>query len=299
MSIINNAHPGSQIRLICLIDRVLNRRSVKRPIPLQELMEVCRPANLPKTETGQKRFKENLEFWLEEGLWQKDDTGILQKDASTREQDLPSRVLNVCINQNQNKSILEGNRIEPFLRSISILLVQDPLTFQGQMRGAPRHLISGEDVEDAIKSMVPSLHINASNEGKTLLEWGEFTGFLEPFANGKIVDPTRAISPFLPEIFSETESFSIREFISALSQKLPMLDTGRYRRETESLMEKNGWNAPLENRVSASLSHALLRLRAEYRIVLDQPSDDISSMILTKTNGEDFPVGRVRYRGDR
>lgn len=300
MSIINNAHPGSQINLVCLIDRVLNRRKKQRPISRQELIEICRPDNLPTTDTAKKRFPENLGFWLEEGLWKEGDDGITCKEPTASEQNLPSRVLNVCINQNTDINILEGNRIEPFLRTITILLAQDQLAFQGQQRGTQLHLVSPGDFAEAINRRSPSsISINESNEANTLKDWGLFLGFLEPLSGGIIVDPTRAIEPFLKDIFVESNSLPIRDFISVLANKLPMLDGGAYRQTVEPLIEENGWEPPLENRMSASLSHALFRLKMGLHITLEQPSDDSMSMILKTTEGKDMSVGLVRYRGNR
>lgn len=299
MSIINNAHPGSQIRLICLIDRVLNRRQKKRPIPRKKLIETCRPENLGKSEGAKSRFKDNLDFWLKEGLWKKGDDGVANLDATASKKELSYRVLKLCVDQYKDQNILKGNRVEPFLRTISVLLAQDPLTFQGQVRGTQRQLVGPTDFADEINLLMPSdLSINASNEANTFRDWGIFLGFIEPFTRGVIVDPTRAIEHFLPNIFSENESLSIRDFIVALADRLPMLDGGAYRQIVEPLMEEHGWQSPLENHVSASLSHALLRLKMGLHLTLEQPSDDSRSMILKTTDGNDMSVGLVRYRGN-
>lgn len=296
MSIINNAHPGSQIRLLCLIDRVLIRRRKQRPISRQELTESCRPENLPRTEGAKKRFAENLHFWLEEGLWVEGEEGIAVRSLTASEQDLPARVLKLLIKQCADQDILAGNRIEPFLRTITVLLAQDQLTFQTQQKST-RRLVGPGDIADAINSRLPStLAINASNEANTLKDWGIFLGFLEPFAGGAIADPTQAIEPLLPEVFVENNSLPVRNFISTLAGRLPMLDGGSYRQVMEPLLEESGWQHPLGNRVSASLSHAILRLEKGLQLILEQPADDSRSMILRTTDGKERSVGTVRYR---
>ena len=45
MAITNNAAAGSQIRLLCMIDRVLNRRT-GQAIPMVDLIELLRPEML-------------------------------------------------------------------------------------------------------------------------------------------------------------------------------------------------------------------------------------------------------------
>lgn len=297
MSIINNAHPGSQIRLLYLIDRVLNRRKKLTPIPRQELIETCRPVNLPNSENAEKRFAENLKFWIEEGLWKEGGDGITASDLKGSEGNLPQRTLSLCIKNHAEQNILQGSRIEPFLRTITTLLCQDQLSYQGQQQGR-QSLETPADIAKAINSRLPSdLSINASNEAYTLKDWGIFLGLLEPLGKGVITDPTRAIIGVLPELFVENDTLPIRDLITALAEHLPMLDGGEYRQVIEPLMEEKGWQSPSQNRVSASLSHALLRLDVGFQLILDQPSDDSRSMTLLCTDGQERFVGTVRYRG--
>jgi hypothetical protein len=98
VAIINNAHPGSQIRLICTIDRVLNRRGGK-PILHEDLVELLRPQALPQSDIGAERFRKNLDFWLEEGLWQQTEAGISRHTPLANERNLPSRVLRIITNE--------------------------------------------------------------------------------------------------------------------------------------------------------------------------------------------------------
>lgn len=299
MSIINNAHPGSQIRILCLIDRVLNRRKKLAPIQRDDLIETCRPDNLPNTEGAKKRFTENLTFWIEEGLWKEGENGISAQDTKSSEQNLPQRVLSICLKQHASNDILKGNLIEPFLRCTTALLCQDQLTYQGHQRGN-HPLESPSDIAEAINNRFPSdLSINSSNEAVPLRDWGIFLGFLEPLGKGAITDPTRAVLPILTELFVENNTLSIRDCIKALAERLPMLDGGKHRQVIESLMKEKGWQSPLENRVSASLSHSLLRLEANFQLTLDQPSDDSESMVLISPDGKERFVGTVRYRGTK
>lgn len=297
MSIINNAHPGSQIRIVCLIDRVLNRRKKKKPIARQALIEICRPENLTSSENSRKRFSENLDFWLNEGLWRQDPDGISHKDANASEKNLPFRVLDLMVSKYHDQNILKGNRVEPFLRTITVLLALNRLTFRGQIDNVIQ-LLKPADVADTINSYLPEYTINASNEANTLRDWGMFLGFIEPFSEGMIIDPTRAIETILPSVFNEQNEMPISDFIGAMSTRLPMTDNGAFRKIIEPKMEENGWEAPLENYVSASLSHSLIRLKMGLKLSLPQLSDDKKSMRLMPPDGKDLSVGIVRYMGD-
>lgn len=65
MAIINNASPGSQLNLLCLIYRVLNRNPNK--FSLEELYGLCRPEELLWKEDHKKRFRENFNFGKNRG----------------------------------------------------------------------------------------------------------------------------------------------------------------------------------------------------------------------------------------
>lgn len=292
MSIINNADPGSSVRLLNLIDRVLSRRE-GRPVSRHELIEVCRPESLAKKDTAAKRFEWNLKFWLDEGLWVDDDSGIRMPSDVNSDQGLSSRVLSLIIKNASESDITQGRHTEPFFRTISCLLAQDKYTYYGHDA-----LKSGKagNFEEAINSRLPNLmSINISNEASTMLEYGEFLGFLEPIEDSLIVDPTRAIETVLEEIFSESNELSAKDFLRSLGTLLPMLDGGVFRETIESLMMDKGWTKPKLPEISASLSHALFRLHLGSKITLEHLSDDVNSISLVLP-GEKRTVSIIKYR---
>lgn len=291
MSIINNAHPGSQIRILCLIDRVLCRKSPKA-ISEEDLLAICRPESLPKSDGAMKRFPENLNFWVREGLWEKDDNGIRNISTATSE-NLPSRVLKNCIQSVDNDLNFEGKKVEPFMLALTALLAQDKFSFYG----GQRLFASGSgNVAEVINGCIP-LRMNASNEAATLLEYGSFLGFFELVEKARyIVDPTRAIEAELDTLFHNKDLLPIRDFITGLANVLPMLDGGVYRDLVEPHLQTSGWQPTEEIRISASLSHALLRLEAGLRIVLDYNSDDQQSLALSPIEQANRLVSVIRIR---
>jgi len=292
MSIINNAHAGSSVRLLNLIDRVLFRREGK-PIPRQELIEVCRPESLPGTDTAAKRFEWNLNFWIEEGLWVEDDTGIHMPSDVQPSKALSSRVLTLIIKNASETDITQGSRTEPLLRNICCLLAQDKYTFAG---GEVLKSGAAGNCAEAINSRLPSsMSINVSNEASTMLEYGEFLGFLEPIEDHLIVDPTRAVESVLENVFSENKDLPAKDFLVLLGRYLPMLDGGVYREVIESLMIDKGWDKPQFPRISSSLSHALFRLNLGSKIALEQLSDDVNSVSLILPE-ETRTASIIKYR---
>ena len=298
MSIINNASPGSAIHLIYLIDRVLTKRK-KKPILRKELLDLCRPSNLPDTNEAEKRFESNLNFWIKEGLWLEDENGVCSSEDLATEDNLPNRLLRTIIQNalgKDNQNICDGNGIEPFLTSITCLLAQNSYTFLGGEK-----LVSGTagNTPQVVNKFLPDkLKINLSNDAPTLLEFGFLLGFIEPLDERSfIVDPTRSIQLVLKNIFAQKKEMSIREFLEGVSLFLPMLDTGVFRQQIEPLMIEKGWSGTDSHVISFSLSHALTRLLNGFSIALDSAaSDDMGSMRM-QIKGDTRLVSKVRYIG--
>lgn len=291
MSIVNNANPGSSLSLLHLIDRVLLRKD--RCMSRSEVLEILRPDLLPKSDNAKKRFEENLGFWLKEGLWSEDDNGMISAPLGATEKNLPVRVLALIIANSKNSSdqtILDDKRVEPFFRAMTCLLAQHSYTFMGKSI-----VESGKygNAQQAVNNWLPADRgLNLSNELTVFLQYGDFLGFLEPFNSGYIVDPTRAIEPYLEVVFGGEEKLSLMKFVGRLSKEIPLLDGGRFRNLLEPLMQELGWYPQEKNRVSPALSHALVRLESSFRLRLDKASDDGNSMRL------ELPDGDVRYVGD-
>ena len=62
MSFINNANPGSQINLLCLIFRILFENPGKYGV--EELKNYCAPESVFSSNDNKKRFSENFSFWM-------------------------------------------------------------------------------------------------------------------------------------------------------------------------------------------------------------------------------------------
>ena len=291
MSMVNNAHPGSSLILLNLIDRVLVRRG--KPVPRAELLETLRPDLLPRSETGAKRFESNLEFWLEEGLWLQGSEGVILSPLQAGEQSLASRVLELIIKnavKEPGDAILDGTRTEPFFRAMTCLLAQRRYTFMGG------ESVNSANAAEAVNSHLPGRGLNESNELSNFLAYGDFLGFLEPFGKGYIVDPTRAIGPHLERIFDGEAVLAVRVFVERLGKCLPLLDGGRYRILLEPYMAD--WQPDASHEISAALSHALVRLESLFRLRLEKSSDDSLSMRLLLPSGVQRSVGEIHYRAE-
>lgn len=296
MSIINNANPGSSLNILNLVDRVLLRKG--KPMSRTELLELLKPENLPKTDGAKWRFEKNLDFWIKEGLWIQDENEFVSLAKGGADSKLPHRVLELIIknlNNAPDQSILDDKKTEPFIRAMTCLLAQRTYTFAGGNKVESGKYGNGQE---AINKWLPGERgVNESNELSSFLQLGFFLGFLEPLGSGYIVDPTRAIQPYLKEIFHDDKNLPIKVFINRLAEFIPLLDGGLFRCLIETLMKDLGWVADGDGYVSASLSHTLMRLENSFVIELKKLSDTEDSMQLQLPSSEAIKyVSHVVYR---
>lgn len=291
MSIINNANPGSQISLLCMIYRVISRNNGK--LTVDDITMLCRPDNLSTNDNQRKKFKEELDFWMEDGhqLWRKNSDDRL------------------CIAHVTDDSSLN---------SIA-MLTNDALFVSrvGDLFGARTH--DARDLfiymscilsDDRFLPNSPGVLDNSSldnicqylpgppngNERRFLLNYGLFLGYLEAVSGGSVVDPTRAVRGALPRIFDKKKTLTAKEFFFRLSTSIPLLDGGQYRQQVEEKMKSNGWiNSISQNHISRSLSHALTRLQMSNVIELDGDDDDRAALYLQQPD-RSITVSSLSYK---
>lgn len=118
-----------------------------------------------------------------------------------------------------------------------------------------------------------------------LRDWAKFLGFATGDDSGLFFDPTEAIRSELPELAKPGETLAAAEFVSKLAERLPVLDTGSYRREVEDALRPEKWTAPSVRYLSVSLSFALRRLQKQGTIGLEKRADAESLFTLTRQGG--------------
>jgi hypothetical protein len=105
--------------------------------------------------------------------------------------------------------------------------------------------------------------------------WATFLGFGYHLPrDGKTVlvpDPTEVIRNVVPSVFT-AQRREIGVVIEELGHRIPVLDGGTYRREVEARMRPEAVQSA-GDLLSPSLAHALLRLRDERVIVLEDLAD--------------------------
>jgi len=291
MSIINNANPGSQIPLICMIYRVLSRNNGQ--LTVNEITELCRPTKLGVNDNQRDKFGMELNFWMREEhqLWHLDSDERLCL-VNSKAQPTPSSIavmINSVLYVSKIKNLFGKNEhdAKDFFIYMSCILSQEKyLPYSSE-------ILEGGQL-GAVCEYLPK--IPNTNVQARLLEYGVFLGFLEQSGRGYVVDPTRAITGVLPQIFSETKKLLAIEFVTALAKFLPLLDGGVYRSAVEKEMRKNGWeHDPSPNQLSKTVSHALERLRISKAIDVKEGADDLDAVVLQVPNRKS-PFSSVSFR---
>ena len=267
MSIINNANPGSDLSLVCLVDRELQARK-SLPVELNKFVTELRPESLSISENAAGKLPQTISFWVEQGLWIIDrDKSEITLDPKSKKVNLEKRLIS-CIFRNCED--LTGNSVEPFLRVIAGLICADKF-----------NPIFGDRLEhqgfaySASASLPSRFQINQSNEVLPFLEYARFLGFVEQIAEKLyIVDPTRAIGFFLSEVFGSEREIPVKEFRVRIASYIPVLDEGIVNSWIKDQLTTAQYIQHGSMTISNTVSFALTRLSARKVLRLRPGGDD-------------------------
>lgn len=207
-------------------------------------------------------------------------TGMLKKKESLDDftNKLPSFCRNLALEE-RNALPLWGESTAvaaDFVRGIAWLLAQNIYGFPTTWTGA-------ESIEN--EQIVGGRKIFQNDTRWTNLRfWARYLGFASGDGGSFINDPTSAIRDELPLIFGTQKELPAKDFLSALSIRLPVLDYGVYRKDVEGSLSMTTWRKPTEGHLSMSLSLALRRLDLSATIKLAGKADTGSSFRLTGRN---------------
>lgn len=279
MSIINSANPGSQINLLCLMYRVIHRNN--GTMTVEDLQKLCRPEYLPTKPDHQKRFGENLRFWMDEShqLWQKNEDSkleLIQSGPSATPEDISTATWGALLRQRYEDLFNPKNHdVTPLFRSLGAILASDQFTITSDKT------LDNAAIDDLFGRHLPEYTPNTS-EKRYLLAYGHFLGILETAPGGKyVVDITRAVRRVIHDVFDTQRSLRCEEFLNRLSHHVPLVDGGAYRRQVEAEMVGVETRSEAGRSISGTLTLALERLRYAGLLSFDIDADDPTSYRLT------------------
>lgn len=306
MAIINNAHRGSHIPTLLLIDGLLaafGAKNVGKYFPRSQLLGAAMPESLymdnKKDEAGnykvnthpKKKMGETLDFWSEHGLW---DSALLEtgekgyqcSELSASHRNLPKRILDVISQyfypEGQLRFSLEEfcenddlpKDFSTFVFAMCFFLYQEESSFLNHnflTQSKAREIMSG-----SVRSSSVKLGFNTSEEAG-VMNYGHFLGFFEIIGKDSyIVDPTRFLLWYLSDIFKDQTSLSVEVFLDILNRVLPIFDTGPYQEQLPYYLNTKRPSMSFNDGnvlMSSALSLALYRLEKMKLLRLEVRSD--------------------------
>jgi hypothetical protein len=265
-----------------------------------ELARAVAPAALQRGEggasgPGSKGFEDTLTACVVIGLFERDGDLIrlhpqLADDLSDRRKDPdPRRLLRELILAEQRNFGLwdstEGAR--DLTRALAWYLAQNPLRPPGGWNEP-----AGVDlVQEAQFAASERVFSNDTRWG-AFTRWAMFLGFAVRMPRDSrtvlVPDPTAAIRDVGSALFGSGRT-EIGAFVEELGRTLPVLDGGEYRRAVEARMRSDTVSTS-SDQLSPSLAHALLRLRDERFLVIEDLADAPMKMRLPDGFGPERTV---------
>ncbi|MFA0192576.1 protein DpdG [Vibrio lentus] len=312
MAIINNAHPGSHIPTLQLIDEMLNSMKSKNSdarILESKLLSSSMPDALYYKEesdgsfklnpNAQKKMDQSLSFWGNYGLWEVSKSEQEKTYSATspfcNSSNLPKRIIDVISKQYIQDGELTislndyfkdddlSKDFSLFVLAMCFFLYQEEITF-----GKNNSFTASGAYELMVSSVIPDatkITYNKSNESAGVINYGHLLGLLEVVGKDTFLpDPTRFIHWHLDRIFESKEEMSLQELLDELNNILPIFDTGEYQdglpqylnTKRPELVSRSG-----NVRLSSSMSLALFRLESMNVLRLEARSDSSRRFELT------------------
>ena len=253
-------------------------------LPRAELAKSVAPATLPRgTDStpgdGSKGFDDTLTACVMIGLFDRDGDMIrlhrelpgYTHDRRQRDQHFRPLVRDLILRDALNYGLWDSTEgARDLTRALAWYLAQDPLQ-------PPASWNEPGGVDVAQERQFTSGERIFSNDTRwgAFDRWATFLGFGRSLPRaGKTVlvpDPTEAIRHVVPSVLT-IQRLEIGVVIEEFGHRIPVLDGGSYRRDVEARMKPEAVLSG-DDLLSPSLAHALLRLRDERIIMLEDLPD--------------------------
>jgi hypothetical protein len=283
MSLLNLPTDGIYPVLVAVFPLLLSKKNLTK----EQLRNLCAPSEA----CHQGHITGTLNTWISLGLFEARPDGTISihpniLGAERKPDNLHRVARRLALDPKNNPDLwaTEGARAGDFTSALAWFLAQD----------AWSTVIKGDKEADSILiHQLPSGEIRFQNNTRWngFNQWSAFLGFGLPpqVAKGATPDPTEAVRDALPAVFGKQKILPAKDFIRQLSEILPVLDGGDYRRQVERvLLSQEGqysWKALPEGHLSTSLSRALIRLHEEGVLIHSLKADSIHRVKLTGRGG--------------
>lgn len=270
MTVLNQDSDGQVNTLIALV-----RASVRfGPRTRGDLLAMC---GSQLDAVDKKKLNGSFLRWSELGLFEtiEDLTALrepyrfrLGTDVAKAEAMLPNIAREIALLPENNDRFWdkEGSKSADLCRGLSWMLAQNVYTLDMTSHAAVEALEVSQ-VNDPQKRMLQN-----NTRYNTLKSWMAFLGFGREGAMF-VVDPTVAVRSVIDDVFDGETSLPARLFLSRISQRLPVLDTGSYRMLVEESLKDSAWESNANGVLSTSLSRAIERLVYSRELEYEQQDD--------------------------
>jgi hypothetical protein len=295
MSFINNAHPGSQINLLCLIYRLISENSKK--FTVEEIQKYCAAESLFSSEDHKKRFRENLNYWLDSPhkLWKTDENGKLELDlpcdfTGNKPSDIAYQLRHRLMQLELDDILSEDDQhgASKAIRSFAYILTQDNYAIFNKE-------LTPQNLDKSFAKNFGRFSLNNS-EKSYFIEFCNFLGISEISGKNEYLDPTRLVESFLSDVFKNENEIPAIDFLKKLSKLIPIIDNGKY---NLIVREAIGAEVDMPNSLSINLSHALHRISEKQIINFTKKSDDVNALTLNLPNGNQEHISMVTFQGSK
>lgn len=274
-----------------------------------ELAKSVAPTTLPRgndspSGPGSRGFDDTLTACLMIDLFDRDGevirlhTELPSQARDRREHDhhLQSVIRDLILRDVLNHGLWDSTEgARDLTRALAWYLAQDPLK-----PPAPWNEPGGVDIAQERQLAAGERIFSNDTRWGAFDRWATFLGFGRHLPRaGKTVlvpDPTEAIRHALPLVLT-TERLDIAAAIKKLAERIPVLDGGTYRRDIEARMSPGAFRSG-DDLLSPSLAYALLRLRDERIIVLEDLPDLSLKMRLPQHFGPERTITHASLASD-
>lgn len=292
MSILNLQSDGLHPIVLTLARIVAQNKAISR----DDLIKTCVPQSGSANESDKDpavRTRATLVRWISLGLFSEDGDQIRLTVELMRGESvdafsdrLPAICRNLALRQEHGLPLWpadgsiseeEAGRTADLCRSLAWCLAQDIYTLPS----------SYEQIDSLVTAQVqPGRFIFLNNtRWPGLRPWARFFGFATGDDSSFFCDPTVAVRSELKAVMHSNETVPVAEFVSRLSERLPVLDSGTYRNEVEQVLKPETWKASAPGHLSTALSFALRRLQKQGTLDLVTLADAGSQLTLVGQGG--------------
>ncbi|HUP86877.1 MAG TPA: protein DpdG [Acidimicrobiales bacterium] len=266
----------------------------------EDLERTVAPAALPRGEgaatgPGSKGLDDTLNACVVIKMFEREGESVrlhpeLPDDVRDRrrEPDLRRLIRRLVLREELNFGLWDSTEgARDLTRALAWYLAQDPLRAPGAWNEP-----HGVDIVQERQFGAGERVFSNDTRWGAFDRWASFLGFGVhiPRDNKNVLlpDPTGAVRDVLTEVLTATRQ-EVAPVVEELGRRIPVLDSGTYRREVEDRMRPDAVIASADS-ISPSLTHALLRLRDERALVLEDLADAPMKMRLPEGYGPERTI---------